>query len=122
MVHPQGRKKTKFTEDARLVNYFHPLIWCHIEKAARKAGKPWRPTEIVHIAKLANPDLFAKLSAQALGRWIDKEAKRQDIHKWTDKVLKSVEKGNAPSGHTTRQGILVSTMNSFYVIHLLNMF
>lgn len=97
---------------AERINYFSPLVWCHIENAAKKAGKPWVATDIVCIAKQANPELFKKLSPQVVRRWIDAEAKKNGIYQWTEKVGENLRKGNAPGGHSTRGGILVSGMQS----------
>ncbi|KAF8185250.1 hypothetical protein K438DRAFT_1765899 [Mycena galopus ATCC 62051] len=108
---PCGRKPNPENEqtDTKLTNYVNPLIWAQIETAALKAsGTKWSQAEICRAAKHLAPTTFAKLTPQVVGRWIDKEAAKKGINKWTDSVLKRVERGSAPGGHSTRAGILDS--------------
>ncbi|KAJ7069136.1 hypothetical protein C8F01DRAFT_976393, partial [Mycena amicta] len=100
------QKEGNQKRDARTTNWFHPLLFKQIEMAAVKAGRPWKPVEIVREAKKMDGETFAKLTPQVVGRWIDKDAKRAGESKWKDSVLKNVAKGNTPGGHTTRAGIL----------------
>lgn len=95
---------------SKLTNWFHPLLFPQIVIAAARAGKPWRPRTIVREARKLNMGAFWKLTEQVVGSWIDKDAKKQGVSKWKESVIKNVEhgKGNAPGGHNTRSGILVS--------------
>ncbi|KAE9384122.1 hypothetical protein BT96DRAFT_1008400 [Gymnopus androsaceus JB14] len=91
---PQGRKCTKMDESAKNMNWFQLLIWSQIKTAAKKAGKPWWPSEIVHEARKMNPKLFAQLAEQTLGRWISKKAKSEGWSKWRADILSQVDLGN----------------------------
>jgi hypothetical protein len=59
---------------------------------------------------------FYRLTEQVIGRWIDSDARDRGKSKWKDSVLQNVEcgKGNAPGGHTTRCGVLVSLLYSLW--------
>lgn len=105
---PQGRKPTKFKRRAKNVNWKSPFLWSQIELAAIRAGRPWRPRDIVREVKRLDPIAFEQLTEQVLGRWIDKDAQADGISKWKDSVLAEVDSGNAPGGQSTRAGILVS--------------
>ncbi|KAJ7752947.1 hypothetical protein B0H16DRAFT_1459665 [Mycena metata] len=70
-----GRKRKNAKKDAKLTNWFHPLVWPQVELAAVIAGKPWKPRHIEAAAKKLNATLFARLTEQVIGRWIDPEAK-----------------------------------------------
>ncbi|KAF9061116.1 hypothetical protein BDP27DRAFT_1406852 [Rhodocollybia butyracea] len=109
--HTRGRKQMKITSSVERMNYFQPLIWSQIQQATKKAGKPWIPTNIVRIAKQSNPEVFKHLRPQTLRQWIDHNAKKKGIHKWTEKTLENVRRGNRPGGHTTHQGILMSSFS-----------
>lgn len=111
--HTVGRKPTKPRQKARNVNWMQPLFWAQIEAAAKKAGKPWSPKEIVGVAQKSNRQLFATLTPQVLGRWIDEEAKAKGEYRWKASVLERVKRGNAPGGHSTRRGILVSHSHKY---------
>lgn len=89
------------------MNWYTPFVWTQIVDATVRAGKPWRPRDIVTEARKLNPATFATLTEQVVGRWIDKEAKEEGISCWSEKTLKEVAKGNSPGGETTRTGILV---------------
>lgn len=90
------------------MNWTLPLIWSQIDAAARRAGYPWSPKTIVEITQKSNYPVFATLSCQVLGRWIDQEARSKGVFKWKDSVLKDVVRGNSLGGQTTQRGILVS--------------
>ncbi|KAJ3992786.1 hypothetical protein F5050DRAFT_1715022 [Lentinula boryana] len=97
----RDRKKAERIEVGWTSNQGKPIIWAEIEAAAKRAGKPWKPAEIVWMAKLLNPAVFKKLTPQLLGRWIDVEARGKGIYKWRAGVLEQVAHGNAPGGQTT---------------------
>ena len=48
---PSGRKRKSVQGNAKYINWLSPLLWDQIETAARRAGKPWSPLEIVKQAK-----------------------------------------------------------------------
>ncbi|KAJ7114985.1 hypothetical protein C8R44DRAFT_881033 [Mycena epipterygia] len=97
-----GRKQKEKNKkrDSKLTNWFHPLLWPQIVIAAARAGKLWKPCDIVREARKLNMGAFWKLTEQVVGTWMDREAKKQGVSKWKDSVLKNVEnrKGNAPGG------------------------
>lgn len=102
-----GRKREHDQQSAKYTNWFSPFIWRQIELAARHAGRPWSPRAIVREAKKIDRDVFARLTEQVVGRWIDRDAKAQGVSKWKNTVLAQITKGNAPRGENTRVGILV---------------
>jgi len=106
---PQGRKQRKSKTGATHINWKSPFLWSQIEMAATRAGKPWKPHDIMVEAKRLDPVTFLRLTEQVIGRWIDREAQAEGISKWKNSVLADVEKGNAPGGQSTRTGILVSS-------------
>lgn len=110
---PCGRKRKHRKAASKYTNWFNPFLWRQIELAARRAGRPWSPRVIMREAKKIDRKVFARLTEQVVGRWIDQEAKAQGVSKWKDVVLVQVAKGNAPRGENTRVGILVSL--SFFV-------
>ena len=109
---PCGRKRKEKNKkkDSKLTNWFNPFIWPQVVTATSRAGRPWKPSDIVREARKLNPGVFWKLTSQVVGRWIDKAAKKEGVSKWKDSVLHNVAwaKGNSPGGHSTRTGILVS--------------
>ncbi|KAF7371545.1 DDE superfamily endonuclease [Mycena venus] len=104
---PKQKEKNK-KKDAKLTNWFHPLIWSQVITAAARAGRSWHPSAIVREARKLNLGVFWKLTPQVVGRWIDPEANAAGVSKWKDSVLRNVAwaKGNSPGGHLTRTGIL----------------
>ncbi|KAJ7925709.1 hypothetical protein B0H13DRAFT_2314298 [Mycena leptocephala] len=109
---PCGRKRKEKNKkkDSKLTNWFHPFIWPQVVTATSRAGRPWKPSDIVWEARKLNPGVFWKLTSQVVGRWIDKAAKKEGVSKWKDSVLHNVAwaKGNSLGGHSTRMGILVN--------------
>lgn len=116
--HTAGQKPTKVHEPAQRMNWTQPVLWAQIDAAAKRAGHPWSPKEIVDIAQKMNPQAFKTLTRQVLGRWIDQEAKSRGVFQWKHSVLEEVKHGNAPGGKTTRRGILVSVKNSCFMVQL----
>ncbi|KAJ3739019.1 hypothetical protein DFH05DRAFT_1595453 [Lentinula detonsa] len=82
--HTHGRKPTKIQKPAQRMNWFQPLIWAQIELAVKKSGKPWKPVNIMTIAKQSNPTLFKTLTSQVVGQWIDPVSKAKGHYKWLD--------------------------------------
>jgi hypothetical protein len=97
------------------MNWQSPFVWLQIEMAARKAGKPWSPHVILKEAQKLDPIVFAGLTEQVIGQWIDPAAKCQGASKWTSIVLDRVKAGNSPDGQSTRQGILVCDSSLHHV-------
>jgi hypothetical protein len=106
---PQGRKRTQVQSQCKHTNWQSPFLWSQIEVAAVRAGKPWSPRAITKEAQKLDRVIFARLTEQVVGRWIDADAKKRGVSKWTKEILDHVAKGNSPRGESTRAGILVSS-------------
>jgi hypothetical protein len=104
---PVGRKRKHEQKVAKCTNWFSPFLWRQIEIAAKRAGRPWSPSAIAKEARKIDPKVFASLTEQVVGRWIDPIAKAEGTSKWKDSVLTQVAKGNSPRGENTRVGVLV---------------
>ena len=102
-----GRPRVKEYKEAVLMNWMSPLVWSVIDRVSRGHSR-MKPTEIVRELKLKDPILFAKLTTQTLGAWIDRSGDRPV---WSEKTLERVGKGNKPGGLTTRVGVLVCRTN-----------
>ena len=76
-----------------------------ISRAAVVVGPQMSPTAIVKELQKKDVMLFAKLTSQTVGAWIDRSGEKP---RWSDRTLERVEKGNSPGGLTTRVGVLVS--------------
>ncbi|KAF9008239.1 hypothetical protein BDQ17DRAFT_1323607 [Cyathus striatus] len=74
------RKPENSYMEAKYMNWTNPLIYIHIDEAARK------------------------LKPQTLGRWIDQTGDRP---RWNDAFMCRVVAGNKPGGLTTRVGVLI---------------
>ena len=103
----QGRKRDKQQQGAKRVNWQSPFLWSQIEAAVIRAGKPWKPREILREAQKSDCASFGRLTEQVIGRWIDDSARSRGVYKWRDSVLARVAAGNSPGGQWTRTGILV---------------
>ncbi|CAK5265356.1 unnamed protein product [Mycena citricolor] len=104
---PKRGRKPKHTgppEDAKRVNWQHPLIWPQLVLARKRAGS-WSPIDIWRQAQLLNKALFKRLAPQTIGTWIESS---RGISHWSESCLARVAKGNAPGGQSTRSGILDS--------------
>ncbi|KAF5384182.1 hypothetical protein D9615_003148 [Tricholomella constricta] len=99
-----GRPRTKEYKLAVLTNWMCPLLFCHIERAGRLAKPQMRPVDIVRTLQKLDDGLFAGLTSQVVGRWIDRTG---EFPRWSDNTLMRVELGNKPGGITTRVGILM---------------
>lgn len=104
---PSGRRRVKQHTALKRVNWQSPFLWSQIETAAVRAGRPWQPSSIVQKLHRIDPVTFRTLTEQLVGRWIDSDAKRKGISRWSQTVLDKVAAGNSPGGETTRTGILV---------------
>jgi hypothetical protein len=95
--------------DTKLHNWFHPLLFSQIDAATRRTSKPWSPREIVKALHKSNLKDFHALTEQVIGRCIACDANNEWLSRWSDAVLRSVErgKGNVPGGHSTRCGVLI---------------
>jgi hypothetical protein len=101
--------------DAKTTNWFHPMLWSQIQLAAGHAGKPWKPRAILKQLQKSNSKDFHRLTEQVIGRWMDRDENNKRVLKWKDSVLENVaHRGNAPGGHNTRCGVLVSLLFRTY--------
>ena len=106
---PQGRKQTVPKQNAKKMNWKSPLIWPHLDTAARRVGWPWQAAAICREAKQINPEIFRTLTGQVISRYIDRESCDKGVFRWKESELGKVATGHAPGGQTTRVGILVSS-------------
>jgi hypothetical protein len=107
---PRGRKRKHAHAAAALMNWMAPPIWEQILIAGRAAGSKMSPAAIEHYLKLHNPTQFATITAQVIGRWIERPT--DGPARWSDKVLtrSRAAAGYAPGGQNTRSGILVRSI------------
>jgi hypothetical protein len=98
-----GRPRVKEYKDAVLTNWMSPVVWSIIDRVSKYHPK-MKPTEMVKDLKWKDPVLFAKLTTQVLGAWIDRSGDRPV---WSETTHKRVAMGNRPGGLTTRVGVLV---------------
>lgn len=92
------------------MNWHSPFLWSQVEIAAIRAGRPWQPRAILRELHKADPVTFKTLTEQLVGRWMDSDAKRRGILRWSQTVLDKVATGNSPGGQSTRAGILVRNL------------
>lgn len=105
---PQGCKRTQAQSQCKQTNWQSPFLQSQIEVAAVRAGKPWSPCAITKEAQKLDQVIPAWLAEQVVGRWIDADAKKRGVSKWTKEILDHVAKGNSPHRESMRAGILVS--------------
>ena len=86
---------------AKRTNWYHPFLWVHITRAAKKGL--WSARSMETILRHENPDLFNKLHAGTIQRWLDG-------HGFTATTLENVKQGHvlAASG---RVGVLTGYPN-----------
>lgn len=108
----RGRKRKNGPTTTARFNWINPAIFQQIVAAAREVGPSMSPREIVNILHSRNPAQFSRLTAQVLGRWIERP--RNGAARWKDKVLERVKLGNKPHGLVTRSGILVCPIHLPY--------
>lgn len=111
---PQGRKKKEGpARPAKYHNWLTPLVWMHVEKAAKEVGWKMAATEMVKSLKRRDPDTFAGLTRTTVNNWIDRSGSKPT---WTTAVQKRLDenRGNSP-GHDKggRQGIFVCDFVQF---------
>lgn len=82
-----------------------PLLWSMIARAAIVVGPQMSPTAIVKELQKKDAVLFAKITSQTVGSWIDRSG---ETPRWSGRTLTHVEQGNRPGGLTTHVGVLVS--------------
>ncbi|KAI0308595.1 hypothetical protein OF83DRAFT_219369, partial [Amylostereum chailletii] len=101
----RGRKRKHEDKQAQTSNWTNSLLFEQIIRAGREAGPRMRPTEIVKILQRRNPNDFAKITPQVIGRYIDRSS---SLPKWKPSVLNRVKDraGAKPGGHNTRSGVL----------------
>ncbi|KAK6995993.1 hypothetical protein R3P38DRAFT_2655584 [Favolaschia claudopus] len=83
---------------AASVNYFHPFLFMHIDKAMRRVG--WSPTEAVKVLKREHGALFKTIAKGTISKW--RVTGKQE---WTAATLKKVTAGRAIAA-SGRTGIL----------------
>jgi hypothetical protein len=91
----QGRKEKHKARHATNHNWFTPVCWRLIEEAAQIAGWKMSASEIVHIAKARNKEIFKNLSRETVRDWIDRKGAKP---RWSDGTMRRIEAANAP-GH-----------------------
>ncbi|KAF6761517.1 hypothetical protein DFP72DRAFT_842427 [Ephemerocybe angulata] len=85
-------------QKATRVNWYHPLLWVHINDIAARVN--FSPSAIEHHLKLQNPALFSRINKGTVSRWISEDKKQ-----WSEATLKNVARGKALAG-TGRVGVL----------------
>ena len=100
----QQHPNSKEYQPAKNLNLFEPLIWVQVDQAARAAGHQMSPRAILKILQQRNPETFARLAEQVIGRLIDRSG---PTPKWSAATIAKIEKGRNPGGHSTRHGIFV---------------
>jgi hypothetical protein len=105
---PRGRKRVHGYEEASNTLWTGPILGQHILDAGRAAGPQMKPTEIVRILKCRTPKLFAGITSQVVGRYIERPA--DGPPRWKESFLERLREGYRAHSQSTRTGILVSTV------------
>ncbi|KAJ7934276.1 hypothetical protein B0H13DRAFT_2306007 [Mycena leptocephala] len=104
----RGRKKMKERKEAVYHNWFTPLSWTQIERAAThpSVGRNMSASAIRDVLRRSDPVIFEKISHSTIDGWIDRSGERP---KWKESVLVRAEKANF-QGHPNggRRGALVN--------------
>ncbi|KAH9906581.1 uncharacterized protein B0H18DRAFT_1090759 [Fomitopsis serialis] len=79
-------------------NWYHPFLWLHIDKAARKVG--WGAEAIAKELHRTMPELYGRLRRQTVHRWFAPGG-----FDWSETTKKNVERYHALTG-SGRVGIL----------------
>lgn len=98
-AHRTGVRGGAKEEQHTRTNWYHPFLWAHIDRAARKVC--WSPQSIVNRLVSDNPRLFSKLTKGTIHKWIDRETKRN----WSAKTKENVRRRHALAG-SGQTGIL----------------
>jgi hypothetical protein len=109
-----GRPRTTVYKEALQTNWMSPLLWTHIERAAKRCSPKMSPTEICRELQKLDPVLFKVLRPQTLRKWIDTKG---EWPTWSEKTLERVEAAYSPGGLTTRVGVLVSFSIRLSALH-----
>ncbi|KAK0495239.1 hypothetical protein EDD18DRAFT_1354453 [Armillaria luteobubalina] len=85
---------------ATRMNYYHPFLWMHIDKAMHSVD--WSPSVAVRLLQRDHPMLFSKLNKGTISKWTQHGKKE-----WSTKTLQNVQNRMVleASGHS---GILAS--------------
>ncbi|KIM38062.1 hypothetical protein M413DRAFT_13027 [Hebeloma cylindrosporum] len=94
-----GKKGGVLQKRHQRVNWYHPLLWTHINRVAPKAS--WSPKYIVLTLQGQYPDLFGKLHRGTVVKWLSKNDRRR----WSTATQKNVERRHTLAG-SGRAGIL----------------
>jgi hypothetical protein len=108
-----GRKRVHEYTEAVTTNWGSPMLAQAIIDAGKQAGPLMKPSEICHLLKMENPRLFAKITPQVIGRYIERPPGGPP--RWSTRFLNRVQEGNRPHGQTTRTGILVSCRSAKFL-------
>ncbi|KAG1811120.1 uncharacterized protein BJ212DRAFT_1483790 [Suillus subaureus] len=85
-------------------NWYHPLLWIHIDAAAHKFD--WSPQAITKGLEREHPALFLHLNKGTVQKWIDKGSKQQ----WSEVILENVQHCHALAG-LGQSGVLAKHLN-----------
>jgi hypothetical protein len=80
-------------------NWYHPILWTHIDAAARKVG--WSAQSIANRLTRDQPKLFTRITKGTIQKWIDKDTKRG----WSAATRKNIERHHTLAG-SGQTGIL----------------
>ncbi|KAK0468673.1 hypothetical protein IW261DRAFT_1573523 [Armillaria novae-zelandiae] len=69
---------------ATQMNYYHPYLWMHIDKAMHSVD--WSPSAAVKLLKRDHPVLFSKLNKGTISKWMQHGKKE-----WSTKTLQNVQ-------------------------------
>lgn len=83
---------------AKRMNYYHPLIWIHIDRIAKSTQ--FSPSKIVQHMQRLFPKTLKRMNKGTVSKWI-----RSDKRGWTDATLRNVKDGRTLGG-SGRVGVL----------------
>jgi hypothetical protein len=105
------RKEINAPTEAQRVNWFSPVLWAQIRDVARRTrsgGITMSQAAIQRELVRRNPVIFARLTQQVLGRWIDRSGETDE---WSAETLEKVACENRQGGVTGRIGVMVCTLS-----------
>lgn len=90
-AHRNGTKRGVVPKKRERRNYFHPFLWCHIDRVARQCN--YSATLTVKILSRDMPELYGKLSKSTVHGWLSRHGRR-----WSTRTMKNVEMQRALPG------------------------
>ncbi len=90
-MHRNGSKGGIFVKKRKRKDYFHPFLWCHIDRVARQCN--FSATFIARILSREMPELFGNLSKGTVHGWLSKHGRR-----WSAQTMLNVERRRALPG------------------------